>query len=207
MKATHSLARPAVAVAAVLLLSACAGARVDGQWSAPEFAGSTLRDRPVMVSCRALDDTVRRICEDRLALQVAESGARPVRGPEPTHGADGLQSGEDYALAAARRVGAQALVRTSVMSSGAVASGVAPSIGVGLGGGSGRFGIGGGISLPIGGARITESYAASTSVVDVATGRPMWSVRTSAPGSADVAGQVEQLTQATVAAMRQAGLF
>jgi hypothetical protein len=197
----------AAAASATLLLSACAGARVDGQWASPEFSDASLQGRTVMVSCRALDDTTRRICEDRLAARLAADGARPVRGPEPRVAPDGLQAAEDLPLGAARSAGAHVLLRTSLMSSGAFAAAPSPSIGVGVGGGSGRFGIGGGISLPIGGTRATEAFSASTSLVDVASGRPMWSVRTSTPASADLAGQVQQLTDATVDAMRNAGLL
>jgi hypothetical protein len=194
----------AIAALAALLTAGCAGARVDGQWASPEFSDATLQGRTVLVSCRALDDTTRRICEDRLSARVAAAGARPVRAPEP---APGPQTGDDLPLAAARDAGAQALLRTTLMSSGSVVGGLRPSVGVGVGGGSGSFGIGGGISLPIGGTRATEAFTASTSVFDVATGRPMWSVRTSTSASSDIAGQVEQLTGATVDAMRGAGLL
>jgi hypothetical protein len=206
MKSRKSLTASAAA-AALLLLSACAGPRVDGEWTSPDFTVTSLQGRPVMVACSAQDDTLRRICEDRLAARINEAGARAVRAPEPPAG--GLQTGDDRALAAARSAGAQALVRTSLLTAGVTAGGgPGPSIGIGVGGGRGGLGIGGGLSLPIGGTRTAaEAFTASTSVLDVTTGQPIWSVRTSTPASTDMAGQVDQLTAAAAEAMRRAGLF
>jgi hypothetical protein len=95
------------------------------------------------------------------------------------------------------------------VATGTVAGGYGPSIGIGIGGGSGgRIGVGGGITVPIGGAsRVQESFSASTSLIDTPSGNPMWSVRAGSATTADPVGQIEQLARTTVDAMRKAGLL
>jgi hypothetical protein len=195
--ATQGLA----ALAAASLLAGCATTRVEGEWASPDFAGATLQGRTTMVSCSAPDDTLRRICEDQMLVALGQAGIDARRAPETATGPDPTP------LGAARAAGAQALVRAALGSTGTVTSGIVPSIGIGIGGGGGRIGVGGGITMPIGGARAQEAFVASTSVVDVPSGNPIWSVRTGGGASSDPATQVEQLARATVDAMRKAGLL
>jgi hypothetical protein len=196
------------AVVSAALLAGCATARVEGEWAAPEFAGASLRDRTTLVSCNAPDETLRRICEDRLLAALGEAGLRAIRAPEA---AGGGIAADASLLAAARNAGARAVLRTTVVSSGVVGGGggYGPSIGIGIGGGTGgRIGVGGGITLPIGGAaRAQEAFGASTSLLDTASGNPMWSVRTGSATGADPVGQIEQLARATAEAMKKAGLL
>jgi hypothetical protein len=193
-----------VAIAAAALLAGCATARVEGEWANPDFAGATLQGRTTMVSCSAPDDTLRRICEDRLLAALGAAGIDTRRAPESAAATASTGAADATPISAARAAGAQALVRTALISTGTVTSGAGPSIGLGIGGGSGRIGVGGGITLPIGGTRAQETFAASTSVVDAPTGNAVWSVRTGAAASADPAAQIDQLVRATVDAMRKA---
>ena len=72
----------------------------------------------------------------------------------------------------------------------------------------GGFSVGGiGITLPIGGAIPTQSLAASSSLVDVASGKLVWSGSASAPASGDIVAQVGALSQVTIEAIRKAGLL
>ena len=198
---------PLLAVGAFALLAAgCAGPRVDGQWSDPAFASRSLRDQTVLVTCRGPDGTLARLCEDRLAAALREAGAKPVLAPTPID----PSGGNEAAARAARAAGASAAVAASVAVAAVTQAGFGPTIGFGLGGGFGGGGIGFGgvgISVPIGGVRPQASYGASTAVVDAASGREMWSVRTTSPTSEDAAVQVAGLAQLSVDAMRQAGLF
>jgi hypothetical protein len=101
--------------------------------------------------------------------------------------------GNEAAARAARAAGASAAVAASVAVAAVTQAGFGPTIGFGLGGGFGGGGIGFGgvgISVPIGGVRPQASYGASTAVVDAASGREMWSVRTTSPTSEDAAVQV-----------------
>lgn len=195
-------------IAAATLVAACASPRIDGQWSDPAYASRTLRDTPVLVSCRGPDGTLARLCEDRLATALREAGARPVAAPQPLD----PSAGPDAIARAARDAGATAAVLSSITVAGVVQPAYGPSVGFGFGGGFGRGGgisFGGiGVSVPIGGgARPQTSYASSTALLDAASGREMWSVRAASPGAEDSAVQIAGLARTTVAAMRDSGLF
>jgi hypothetical protein len=198
----------AVALATALLAAGCATPRVDGQWSDPAFASRSLRDQTVLVTCRGPDGTLARLCEDRLAAALREAGARPVTAPVPLDPA----GGNEAAARAAREAGASAAVAASIAVAAVTQAGFGPSVGFGFGGGFGgsgaRIGFGGiGVTVPIGGVQPRASFGANTAVVDAASGREMWSVRTTSPTSEDAAVQVAGLARLSVDAMRQSGLF
>ncbi len=192
---------------AVVLLAGCSSTRVDGVWADPEFAGRSLRGATVWVGCKALDATMARLCEERLSVELAARGAVPVRTP----GSEPVRTDEAF-LAAARQAAASVLVSATLMSGGVVGSPYGPTIGIGIGGiggsgGHGGFGIGGGFSFPLGGVTPIESTIASTSVLEVSSGRPMWSMRASSSASADLGSQIAELARTTVDAMGRAGLL
>ncbi|MEP6609670.1 MAG: hypothetical protein ABJA83_13460, partial [Burkholderiaceae bacterium] len=116
-------------------------------------------------------------------------------------------AGNDPYLAAAKRVGARAIVRMTLNTGQAVAVESGPSIGVGVGGGSGRFGAGGGISFPFGGSRVSQAYAADTALIDPGNGATMWSGRASSSTAQNPAGQITELAQTTAQALQSAGLI
>lgn len=195
--------------AAALLLAGCAAPRIDGQWSDPAFADRTLRDRAVLVTCRAPDTTLARVCEDRMADALRERGARPVRAATPVDAA----GGHEAVARAAREARADAAVATSVTVAGVASSSLGgPSVGFGFGGGfgGGRGGIGFGgvgISVPLGGVRPQSAFGSSTAVLDPASGREIWSVRATTPMGEQAPVQVAELVRVSVDAMRNAGLF
>ena len=76
----NPIRRPCLAAAAALLVAGCATPRIDGQWSDPAFATRSLRDQKVLVSCRAPDSTLARLCEDRYVAAVREAGGQPLTG-------------------------------------------------------------------------------------------------------------------------------
>jgi hypothetical protein len=202
---THTLRL--LPLAASALLTACAAPRHDGQWSDPSFASRTLRDASVLVSCRGADGTLARLCEDRLSAALREAGARPVVSPQPAD----ASAGADAIARSARDAGATVAVLSSITVAGVVAPPPGPTFGFGLGGGFGRggFGYGGiGVSIPIGGAaRPLTAYASHTALIDAASGREFWSVRTTSPRAEDAAVQIAGLARTGVAAMRDSGLF
>lgn len=201
---TRTLAVTTLTVA----LAGCATTQIDAQWSNPEYAGRSLRGAPVLVVCEAQEPTLQRICEDQVAGQIAALGGVPTRGTQAAAAAP--PAGTDPYLAAARKIGARAIVRTTLNTSALVAAPSGPTIGIGVGGGGGyRGGVGGfgGISFPVGGARVSNAYASETAVIDPATGALMWSARASSSASQDVTGQIAELAKVAADALRQSGLF
>jgi hypothetical protein len=205
-------ARPARAVLASLGLAAalagCAGNQVNAQWSDPQFTGQPPRGAKVLVACYAADPTLRRVCADRFAAEVAAQGALPVLAADA---GDAPPPADEALLNEARAAGAAALLRTTISADTQVAA-PGPSIGIGIGGFGGGYrsggGVGFGMSAPIGGAgQVATGFAASSSLVDAASGRLMWSGRASAAPSSDVGAQLAALAKLLVDAARQSGQF
>jgi len=196
----------AATVSASLLLSACATTQMDAQWTNPEYSSRSVRGAPVLVACESPDLTLQRICEDQLAAAVSARGGKATLNSQLT--ASGAPAaGADPYLAAAKRVGAAAIVRMTLSSGQPVAVGSGPSIGLGVGGGSGRFGAGGGISFPFGGARVSQAYAAETAFIDSTNGVTMWSGRATSSTAQNPSGQISELAQTTVQALQATGLL
>jgi hypothetical protein len=195
--------------ASSLLVAGCAGGtRVHAQWSDPQFAGRSLRGAKVLVVCDAAEVVIRRICQDKLAAQVAAAGATAVTVLED------LSAGpSDRTLAAARKAGATAVFGSTIAHE-AGAMGPGPQVGIGVGGigGSGGGGISGGgvgISFPIGGggAQLDPGYVADLLVTDVATGRLMWTSKVTTSSWSDLDTQIGDLVRAGVEAAQKAGVL
>jgi hypothetical protein len=145
-----------------------------------------------------------------VSAQISALGGAPTRSSQAAGGSAAAGPGTDPYLAAARSIGARAIIRTT-LSGAAVATPGGPTIGIGVGGGNygygGGVGIGGGVSFPTGGTRVTNAYSSETAIIDPANGAVMWSARASSPGKQDAAGQVAELVRTAAEAMRQARLF
>jgi hypothetical protein len=196
---------------AAALLAACATTRMDAQWTNPDYQGRNVRGASVLVACEAQDLTLQRICEDQLAAAVSARGAKPTLNSQLT-GASGPAAGIDPYVAAAKRVGARAVVRMTLNSGQPLAVDSGPSIGIGVGGGSGGYrggGFGGGVGIgfPIGGARVSQAYGAETALIDPSNGATMWSGRASSSTAQNVTGQITELAQTTIEALQGAGLL
>jgi hypothetical protein len=202
--------RTVSAAATALALAACASTQLDAQWTNPDYSGRSLRGAPVLVVCEAQEPTMQRICEDQVAGQIAALGGAPTRSSQIADMAPPPPGSTDPYLTAARRVGARAIVRTTLTTGAVVASPAGPTIGIGVGGGGGyRGGVGGfgGISFPVGGTRVSNAYTSETALIDPANGAIMWSARASSSTSQDATGQIAELAQTAAAAMKQSGLF
>jgi len=200
---TCGLAVAALFAAGVLFIAGCASTRLDAQWSDPQFQGRSLRGAKVLVVCNANEPVVRRICQEKLAAQVAASGATPILGPE-----DVAAGPSDKTLAAARGAGATA-VFGSTIGPEAVVVGAGPTFGVGIGGVSGG-GVGGGvgISFPFGGGpQVDTGYAANVVVTDVATGQLMWTSKVTTSSYQSLDTQISELVKTAVEGAQKAGLF
>jgi hypothetical protein len=201
-----NLRNAAYAIALCAVATGCATTRMDAQWANPDYAGQTLKGSQVLVACEAAEATLQRICEDQLAAEVTARGGVPTRNSQLRETAIPPPGATDPYVVAARRIGARAIVRTTLQAGPPLAS-AGPTIGLGVGGGSGRVGVGGGVALPIGGARVSQAYASETAVIDPANGAVMWSGRATSSTAQDVTGQIGELAATTLQAVQRAGLL
>jgi hypothetical protein len=199
-----------LSLSAAVLLSACATTRMDAQWTNPDYKDRSVRGASVLVACEAPELTLQRICEDQLAAAVSARGAKPTLNSQLSAAAT-PPAGSDPYLAAAKRVGARAIVRMT-LGTQAVAVDSGPRIGIGVGGGSGSYGGGGaaggvGIGFPIGGSRVAQAFGAETALIDPSNGATMWSGRASSSTSQDITAQITELAQVTAGALAGAGML
>jgi len=185
------------------LLAACATTKMEAQWSNPEFHDVKLRDQTVMVACQARDFTVQAVCEDQVASQLDSRGLKPVKFAVSN---SGVPPTNEAIEAAAKRAHARVVYRTTLSTSIPTVS-PGPTIGIGVGGGGYRGGAAGGISVPIGGSTVSEAYAADAAIIDVATGKLMWSGRATSPTGGDVTSQLSDLTRVMFDSLSGSGLF
>ena len=195
------------AVVGALWLAGCASTQIDAQWTNPDYSGRSLRGAPVLVACEAQEPTLQRICEDQVAGQIAALGGTPTRASQVAGSNAAPPPGTDPYVAAARRIGARAIVRTTLTTGAIVAGPSGPTIGIGVGGGGGSVGGFGGISFPVGGTRVSNAYASETAVIDPANGAIMWSARASSPSGPDATTQIADLARTAAGAIKQAGFF
>ena len=195
------------------LLAGCATTQMNAEWRDPAFTASSLKGQRVLVVCRAPDEAMRRVCEDQWSSQLGARGLAAA----PSYLISGFPwaSGDtsDEMKAAVRASGVAALASVSIYLGEIAMASPGAQVGFGISGGSGGgyrgggFSVGGiGITLPIGGATTTQSLAASSSLVEVASGRLIWSGSASTPASGDVLAQVGALAQVTIEALHKAGL-
>jgi len=197
---------------AAICLAGCATTQLEAQWTNPDYSGRSLRGAPVLVACEAQEPTLQRICEDQVAGQIAALGGTPTRATQLAGSNAAPVAGTDPYLAAARRIGARAIVRTTLATGAVVAAPAGPTIGIGVGGGSGGYrggGVGGfgGISFPVGGTRVSNAYTSETALIDPANGAIMWSARATSSATQDATGQIAELATVAAAAIRQAGFY
>ncbi len=206
-----SLARLVAALGLAAMAAGCATTQLNAEWRDPTFTAGSLKGGRVLVVCRAPDEAVRRACEDQWASLLGAQGIAPLR----SYSIPGFPwaSGDstEEMMTAARARGVAALAGMSLMPTGATMVTPGTQVGVGVSGGGyrgGGFGIGGiGISFPVGGATATQGLGASSSFIDVASGRLVWSGRAITPASSDLLAQVGALARVTIEAMLKAGVI
>ena len=203
-----------LAFALAAMLAGCATTRMNAEWRDPAFSAESLKGKRVLVVCRAPDETMRRVCEDQWTSLLAVQGVIPVQ--SYSIAAFPWASGDtsDEMKAAVRTSGVAALASMSLYPGDVAFVNPGAQVGIGVGGGGGGgyrgggFSFGGfGVTLPIGGATMTQSLGANSSLIDPANGKLVWSGSASTPASGDILGQVAALTQVTIEAMRRAGVI
>ena len=214
-------------VLALLLVAGCASTQVDAQWVDPQYAKQSLQGTTVLVTCDAQDTTVRLLCESRFAARLAALGAKPLSDPglaaatpagatpagaTPSSAALGAETNAAALRAAAKAIGARSVLQVSLRADYSAPS-ATPSFSFGIGGfgasgGGSRSGVGGGVgvAMPVG-ATSGAGMAGSSTLVDGASGRVIWSARATAPASSDMSAQVDELAAVSVNALQQAGIF
>lgn len=196
------------AVAAVSLLSACAGTpQLDAQWTDPQLGSQPgfLHGATVLIACDAYDLMVRQLCQDQVASEVVARGATPVFAALQTPiAAD--RAVDVQLMPAARSAGAKALM---VVTIAPALTEVSPGFSIGIGGfGFGRSSaVGVGVTAPIGGGRVTTGYSANGRVTDVASGRLVWAARAVTAPAPDVNAQLGELSKILLGAADKTGLF
>ena len=204
-----SSCRRALVAALVLAVAACtSGPQLAAQWTDPQLGNQSafLRKSRVLVACDVADLTVRQLCQDRVAAEIAARGATPVfPGPDTLIATD--RSIDGQLLAAARSADAKALmVLTLTPAVTDVSQGFQVGI-CGFGYGSKGGGVGVGVSAPVGGGRVTMGYAANGRVTDVGSGKLVFSASASTSPSSDLDLQLSELSKTVFGAADRSGLF
>lgn len=190
-----------------LALAACTAAPPQrwGEWTDPGLGpGSGLLRGRVLVACDSFDTLMRAPCQDDLSRALAARGTSPVVASSATPLGGG--AGDAQWVAEATAAGVPAIFVLTLMPQ---ATGGGSGMSVGIGGFSwGRSGGAGiGLSAPIGGGWGSTGFSATGRVIDVRSGRMVWSASFVASPAADVGGQVRDLQRNVLDAAQAAGLF
>lgn len=196
------------------LMGGCAQTQLGAQYADPQFPPQTLRGASILVVCEAPEPAIRLICESQIAGQLTQLGARPLTDPTLVSPTPGREPPPGQYLPAAKAAGARAVFSTTLAPDYRQASPLSSfSIGIGGWGGSGGYyggsGVGGGVgvTMPVGALQGSTGLAAIGSIVEVGSGRVMWSAKASVPPATDVTSQIAEAAKALVGAARQTGLF
>ncbi len=187
-----------------LALSGCALSQLDAQWVDGQAAGTSFAGSKVLVVCDAAEPTVRRICEDQLALQLRAAGlealssdATAVISPNPA----------ERNLAAAKSLGAQAIFHAVIFSRSIVTQS-SPMFTMGMESGRWRRGWGMGMDFPYEPVReLGTAYSSDNTLSSGTTGKAIWSGKVSTVSSQDISQQIAELSRTAVASARKAGFL
>ena len=208
---SFSSSLPAVAG---LLLTGCASTQMGAQYLDPQTPPQILRGATILVVCEGPEPALKLICESQAVGQLTQLGTKPLTDPKLVSLMSGREPTAEQYLPAAREAGARVVFSTTLkpdywrpnpMSSF--------SIGIGGWGGSGGYyggsGVGGGVgvTMPVGGAQGAAGLAATGTLVDVVSGRVIWTAGATTSQAGDATTQIAELTRALTESMRQAGLF
>ncbi|MBK6865598.1 MAG: hypothetical protein IPG91_19860 [Ideonella sp.] len=212
-------ARIAMLAAAAAVAAGCATptTQLGAQYRDPGAPAQALRGATLLVVCEAPEQALRLICEGQVSAQLAALATRPVTDARIASPTPGREAPAGAYIGAAQAAGAQAVFNATLAADDSVAAST-PTISIGIGGfggsggyrgGGGAGGVGGGVglTLPVGQAPPGHGLSAIGSVVDVASGRVVWSAKAIVPPAADPSAMVAEAARALVSAAAQAGLF
>jgi len=208
------LERRLAAAIGLLSLGGCASTQLGAQYVDPQFPKQALRGATILVVCEAPEPAIKLICENQISSQLAQLGARPLTDSTLVNPTPGHEPPARHYLPAAQAAGARAIFSTTLTPDYWQASPMSSfSIGIGGWGGSGGYyggssvGGGVGVSMPVGAGQSAPGLAAIGSLIDVASGRVMWTAKATTPPVADASAQIAEVTKALLEAIRQTGLF
>ncbi len=187
----------------VLLVTGCSTTRVDGQWSNPDFSGTKLSGKILVVGI-SRDDTVRRLYEDEMAVQLAARGVTSVRSHELIAGplsADGT----DALLIAARTTGATMLLASAVIDRQHVERVISEPMPLYGNNFNGWYGYYWPVTYTRTEVRSFERYTVGTSLTDVVTGKIIWSARTQTENVDYVDREIKAFAKVIIDALVKAG--
>ena len=196
----------------LLLLGGCASTQLGAQYVDPQLPKQALRGASILVVCEATEPAIKLLCESQFSGQLVTLGARPLTDSKLVNPTPGREPPAGQYLPAAKAAGARAVFSATLAPDYSMASSTpAFSIGIGgVGGGGGYRGgtaVGGGVGVTLPGAAPGAGLAAIGSIVDVASGRVMWTAKVTTPPGADAAGQIAEAAKVLAGAAQQAGLF
>jgi len=208
------LERRLAAAIGLLFLSGCASTQLGAQYADPQFPRQTLRGATILVVCAAPELAIKLICENRISSHLTQMGAKPLTDTTLVNPTPGHEPPAGHYLPAAQAAGARAVFSTTLTPDYWQANPMSSfSIGIGGWGGSGGYyggsGVGGGVgvTMPVGATQGGTGLAAVGSIIDVASGRVMWTAKATTSPAADASTQVAEVTKALAEAARRTGLF
>jgi hypothetical protein len=202
---TASMFSLIIAMLAALMLSSCSTTSVDSQWSNPDFIGRKITGKVLVIGV-SRDDAVRRLYEDEMASQLAAHGVAATRSFEIITGSLALES-TSALMKAAYDVGASTILSSVVVDRQFVEKIISqpmPMYGYDFGRWYGYY-------WPYAYSRVEvrsfERYTISTSLIDVATGKIVWSARTETESVDHVDREVKPFVTVITKALVTRGLL
>ncbi|MEQ1518764.1 MAG: hypothetical protein ABL931_19970, partial [Usitatibacteraceae bacterium] len=192
------------------LLTGCAATKVDVIWSNPEFAASKIEGK-IMVVGLTRDQTMRRVYEDGLVAQFAARGlgtkVNVVRSYEFVEGAFAAD-GTKTILEAARRQGATAVLSSAVVGHEHITRvTIDEPLGRWYGAYDGWYQHYWPYLYRRADVQVTQRYLASTTLIDVATGKIRWTARSHTDASGNVDEDIKGFASAVMDALAKNGLL
>ena len=212
MDARYAIGGIALA-ASLFLLAGCSSTRVEGSWTRPEFAGTTIVG-PVFVVGAMGDETSRRLYEDAMARKLEANKLRAIKSYDAIDGALAADTSESL-VEAARTQGAAYLLSSAVIGHGkktVVNSVPLSDIGVGTYRRSGpRHGYGAWYNRSWVSAtttvRTVDIYGIETVLVDVPSDRIEWTIRTKSAAGNSIAYDADDFSGAILKALEKSRLI
>ena len=207
--------RVASAATMVILLASCSSTRIEGSWIDPAARGHPLAG-PVLVVGAMGDETTRRLFEDTMARTLIERGLTAIKSYDVLSAPLDERSDEPL-LEATRKANARYLLSSAVIGYSrktVVDAGPLPYLAAPVARPRGAYGAWYGHSYRGWGAfaatsttiREVDIFTLETVLVEAASDRIAWTVRTKTAAGTKLANDVDDLARALAGAMSDAGL-
>lgn len=204
--ARHTLATACLLFLSALLAAGCAATRVDVQWSNPDFAARKIEGKVLVVGLTQ-DEAMRRVYEDELAARLTVRGLGVIRSYEIVQGAFGAD-GNKTILEAARRQGATAVLSSAVVGHEHIKRVTVDDTPMRWHGAyEGWYSHYWPYLYRHTEVRITERYYASTTLIDVASGKISWTARTHTDATGNAGRDIKEFAGVVLDTMAKGALI